>query len=89
MVDPALISNRNIDLNSSMEYQLSDMELLKVAENKILYKPNAAMNEVVFEDKKKFMDYLRTTMLQAAKNMEFEEAARIRDQIARLENELN
>ncbi|NBB77646.1 MAG: hypothetical protein GVY02_09720, partial [Bacteroidetes bacterium] len=27
-------------------------------------------------------------MLQAAKNMEFEEAARIRDQIAKLEEEL-
>jgi excinuclease ABC subunit B len=46
------------------------------------------MKEITFESKDKFIDYLRDTMLQAAKNMEFEEAARIRDQIAQLEEEL-
>ncbi|MEX0927874.1 MAG: UvrB/UvrC motif-containing protein [Balneolales bacterium] len=46
------------------------------------------MKEVVFKDKKKFLDYLQTTMQTAAKNLEFEEAARIRDQIEQVEKEL-
>jgi excinuclease ABC subunit B len=46
------------------------------------------MNEVHFESKDKLLDHLRMTMLHAAKNMEFEEAARIRDQIGKLEEEL-
>jgi excinuclease ABC subunit B len=46
------------------------------------------MREVVFEDKQKFLDYLRESMITAAKNLEFEEAARIRDQIEKLKKEL-
>lgn len=88
LVDPALISNKDIDFNKPFEYQISDVELFKVAENKVLYKPNTAMKEVVFEDKAKFIDYLRDSMMVAAKNLEFEEAARIRDQIEKLQNEL-
>ena len=61
---------------------------MKVAEEGIQYKANPAMKEVTFESKEKFLEYLRDSMLQAAKNMEFEEAARIRDQIAQLEEEL-
>jgi excinuclease ABC subunit B len=46
------------------------------------------LKEVVFETKEAFLAHLRETMIHAAKNMEFEEAARIRDQIAKLEKEL-
>jgi excinuclease ABC subunit B len=46
------------------------------------------MNDVTFESKDALIAHLRATMLHAAKNMEFEEAARIRDQIDKLEKEL-
>lgn len=87
LVDPALISNKTIDLNSPYQ-EFGSIEMLKVAEDGLHYKPNTAMKEVVFEDKQKFLEYLKGSMLAAAKNLEFEEAARIRDQIGRLENEL-
>ena len=87
LVDPALISNKEIDLNSPYE-GFHKLETLKVADDGVHYKANPAMKEVVFEDKKKFLEYLRECMMVAAKNMEFEEAARIRDQIGKLEEEL-
>ena len=46
------------------------------------------MHEVTFENKEKLIKHLRETMITAAHNMEFEEAARIRDQIGKLEAEL-
>jgi excinuclease ABC subunit B len=64
------------------------METIRVDEKGLSYKGNTAMNEIHFESKDKLLDHLRKTMLHAAKNMEFEEAARIRDQIAKLEEEL-
>lgn len=42
------------------------------------------MKEVVFDNKADFMNYLQESMMTAAKNLEFEEAARIRDQIEKL-----
>jgi excinuclease ABC subunit B len=39
---------------------------------------------VVFDNKEKLIDHLEQVMFEAAKNMEFEEAARIRDQIEQL-----
>ena len=89
LVDPALISTQDFTLDpQSGEEEKDYLEVVKVAEEGIQYKANPAMKEVTFESKEKFLDYLRDSMLQAAKNMEFEEAARIRDQIATLEKEL-
>lgn len=88
LVDPSLISNRNFDLDSGVKQEDDYLEVVKVAEDGIQYKANPAMKEVTFESKDKFIDYLRESMLQSAKNMEFEEAARIRDQIEKLKEEL-
>ncbi len=88
LVDPSLISTQDFTLDPKEEDQKDYLEVVKVAEEGIQYKANPAMKEVTFESKEKFLEYLRDSMLQAAKNMEFEEAARIRDQIAQLEEEL-
>ncbi|MFO7848103.1 MAG: excinuclease ABC subunit UvrB [Balneolaceae bacterium] len=88
LVDPALISNKNFDLQSEDKQEDDYLETIKVAEEGIQYKASPAMKEVTFESKDKFIDYLQESMLQAAKNMEFEEAARIRDQIEKLKEEL-
>jgi excinuclease ABC subunit B len=87
LVDPALISTKSFDLDEEREGE-EPLELVKVAEEGIKYKANPAMKEVTFESKEKFMEYLKDSMYTAAKNMEFEEAARIRDQIEQLKNEL-
>lgn len=87
LVDPSLISTQNLNFDTKQKED-DYLEVVKVAEDGVKYKANPAMKEITFESKDKFIDYLRDTMLQAAKNMEFEEAARIRDQIAQLEEEL-
>lgn len=88
LVDPSLISNRSFDLDTGDKQEDDYLEVVKVAEEGIQYKANPAMKEVTFESKDKFIDYLRESMLHSAKNMEFEEAARIRDQIEKLKEEL-
>ncbi|MDZ7772635.1 MAG: excinuclease ABC subunit UvrB [Balneolaceae bacterium] len=91
LVDPALISKKDFDLEEGapdMEGEREPLEMVKVADEGITYKANPAMKEVTFESKEKFLEYLRDSMYNAAKNMEFEEAARIRDQIEKLKNEL-
>lgn len=88
LVDPALISTQDFTLDPKNEEQKDYLEVVKVAEEGIQYKASPAMKEVTFDSKEKFLEYLRDSMIQAAKNMEFEEAARIRDQIAQLEEEL-
>ncbi|MGB0346542.1 MAG: helicase-related protein, partial [Balneolaceae bacterium] len=90
LVDPALISKDKFDFGSEAEKQAEQdyLESIKVAEDGIQYKASPAMHEVTFESKDKLIDHLRATMLNAARNMEFEEAARIRDQIDKLEKEL-
>lgn len=88
LVDPSLISNKHFDLDSGVKLEDDYLEVVKVAEEGIQYKASPAMKEVTFESKDKFLDYLRDSMLQSAKNMEFEEAARIRDQIEKLNKEL-
>jgi len=90
LVDPSLISTQSFDLKNEAEKQAGRdyLEEIKVADEGIQYKANPAMKEVTFESKDKLLEHLRQTMLHAAKNMEFEEAARIRDQIAKLEDEL-
>jgi len=87
LVDPGLISNQNFDLEEDGEGKEA-LETVKVAEEGIKYKANPAMKEVTFDNKGEFLEYLYNTMETAAKNMEFEEAARIRDQIEQLEDEL-
>ncbi len=87
LVDPSLISSQSFDLDNLPDRD-EPLELIKVAEEGIKYKANPAMNEVTFEDKDEFMQYLQDSMYAAAKNMEFEEAARIRDQIEKLKEEL-
>jgi excinuclease ABC subunit B len=88
LVDPTLISTQDFTLDSTEQEQQDYLETVRVAEDGIQYKANPAMKEVTFENKEKFLEYLRGSMLQAAKNMEFEEAARIRDQIATIEKEI-
>lgn len=88
LVDPALISAQTFELEERPEEEKDALEVVKVAEDGIKYKANPAMKEVTFENKEKFLEYLRDSMYYAAKNMEFEEAARIRDQIEQLEKEL-
>jgi len=85
LVDPSLISTRGFDLNQD---DPDPLEEIHVQEKGILYRANPAMKEVTFESKEKFLEYLNESMLHAAKNMEFEEAARIRDQIEKLKKEL-
>jgi excinuclease ABC subunit B len=87
LVDPALISTQAVDFDKPFEYGDNTLALsyAKVADDGIHYKPNAAMKEVVFEDKGKLIEHLRDEMMSAARNMDFEEAARIRDQIGVLE----
>ncbi|HKJ32185.1 MAG TPA: helicase-related protein, partial [Balneolales bacterium] len=87
MVDPSLISNKNVSFDEKPEEE--PLEMIKLAaDDEIHYKPNPAMKEVVFEDKEKFLDYLHEAMATAAHNLEYEEAARIRDQIESLKKEL-
>ena len=89
LVDPQLISANPVkfeDVESLQE--VPDEQIRVAAEGGISYKPNAAMEEVTFETPDAFLTYLQETMLQAARNMEFEEAARIRDQIEKLKKEL-
>ncbi len=88
LVDPSLISTQDFTLDTGKKDERDYLEVVKVAEDGIQYQANPAMKEVTFDSKDKFLDYLRDTMVNAAKNMEFEEAARIRDQIAKLEKEL-
>lgn len=66
--------------------QVSPEEYVRVADDGLHYKAGPAMNEVVFDDKEKLIGHLEQVMFEAAKNMEFEEAARIRDQIQQLKD---
>lgn len=88
LVDPALISTQDFTLDQPGSKAEEPLEIVKVADDGIHYKANPAMKEVTFESKEDFLEYLRESMYHSAKNMEFEEAARIRDQIATLEKEL-
>ena len=88
LVDPGLISNKNIDFEGEYLEKEEPIELITAAEDGIHYRPNPAMKEVVFDNKEKFIAYLKETMRTAAKNLEFEEAARIRDQIEEVEKGL-
>jgi len=103
LVDPSLISTGTVNLDAqqaAMEDMVTDSdansvvtatgsgEQIRTGEKGYHYTPGPAMKEVVFETKESLLEHLRQSMLYAAKNMEFEEAARIRDQIAKLEKEM-
>lgn len=87
LVDPALIGAKSFEIEPD-EKETGALEQIKVADDGIRYKPSPAMKEVVFEDKTAFLNHLKEAMKAAAQNMEFEEAARIRDQIEQVEKEL-
>jgi len=88
LVDPSLISNQKVDFDSAYSQDGNPIELITAADDGIHYKANPAMKEVVFESKDEFMSYLQESMMTAARNLEFEEAARIRDQIEKLKKEM-
>lgn len=103
LVDPSLISTGTVNLDAqqaAMEDMVKESdsgaivsstgsgEQIREGEKGYHYTPGPAMKEVVFETKDSLLNHLRQSMLYAAKNMEFEEAARIRDQIAKLEKEM-
>jgi excinuclease ABC subunit B len=88
LVDPGLLSKDANQFETGYMDEPDPLELIRVADDGIHYKANPAMKEVVFEDKINFMAYLRESMKTAARNLQFEEAARIRDQIEQLEKEL-
>src|SRR5699024_6701970 len=88
LVDPALISSQNFDLDDEDGDSKKPLEMVKVAETGINYEANPAMKEVTFDNKQEFLEDLHDSMKTAAQNMEFEEAARIRDQIEQLKHEL-
>ena len=87
LVDPNLIGAKSFEIQAGEEAP-DALEHIKVADDGIRYKASPAMKEVVFEDKSDFLAYLKEAMRTAARNMEFEEAARIRDQIAQVEKKL-
>ena len=84
LVDPNLIGARSFEIDT-YETKKEPLEMIKVADDGIRYKPSPAMKEVVFEDKEQLVSYLKESMRTAAGNMEFEEAARIRDQLEQIE----
>lgn len=89
LVDPSLISNQSVNFDTIDGTDYGSIEIIKAADDGIHYKANPAMKEVVFENKKEFLDYLHDSMMAAARNLEFEEAARIRDQIEKLKKEID
>ncbi|MDG5766993.1 excinuclease ABC subunit UvrB [Balneolales bacterium ANBcel1] len=88
LVDPELIGARSFEIETESGAGTDALERIKVAEDGIRYQASPAMKEIVFEKKKDFVDYLKEAMRTAAKNMEFEEAARIRDQIEQVEKQI-
>ncbi len=88
LVDPGLIGAKSFEIQTD-DKRTEALEHIKVADDGIRYKASPAMKEVVFESKEAFLAHLKEAMQTAAKNMEFEEAARIRDQIAQVEKDLD
>lgn len=89
LVDPHLISNKAVSFDDEYMQGGQSIEVIQAADDGIHYKANPAMKEVIFDSKEKFLEYLQEAMMTAARNLEFEEAARIRDQIEKLKKEIN
>ena len=96
LVNPNLISAQNFDIegedqligpDSDQQFSPDEFESVKVAEEGISYKADPAMDEITFEDKDELRNFLKKQMIHAAKNLEFEEAARLRDQLGQLDEE--
>jgi len=86
LVDPNLISAQNFEIEGK-ELPEEEFESVKVAEEGVSYKADPAMDEITFDDKDELRDFLKKQMYHAAKNLEFEEAARLRDQLEQLKEE--
>lgn len=85
MVDPSLLSKKKGRYDERVFEE--EPEWITAAEDGFHYKPNVAMKEVVFKDKAKLLTHLKEEMFTSARNLEFEEAARLRDEIEKLEKE--
>jgi len=92
LVDPNLISAQNFDIGGAdqltgpdQQFAEDEFEAVKVAEEGVSYKADPAMDEITFEDKEELRNFLKKQMIHAAKNLEFEEAARLRDQLEQLD----
>ncbi len=88
LVDPELVGAKSFEIDTDQKGKTDALEHVKVAEEGIRYQATPAMKEIVFENKEDFLRHLKEAMHTAAKNMEFEEAARIRDQIEEVEKKL-
>jgi len=92
LVDPNLISAQNFDIGGAdqltgpdQQFAEDEFEAVKVAEEGVSYKADPAMDEITFEDKEELRNFLKKQMIHAAKNLEYEEAARLRDQLEQLD----
>ena len=86
LVDPELISAQSFDIAAEPD-GAAEYEAVTVEDDGVTYRADLAMNEVTFDNKDELLEFLRKEMYNAAKNLEFEEAARIRDQIENLTGE--
>lgn len=59
---------------------------LKLEESGEIYDKKSKLDKMPKSERQKLMNELKAKMLVAAKNLEFEEAARLRDQIAKIKN---
>ncbi len=59
---------------------------LKLEEHGEIYDKKSKLDKMPKSERQKLMNELKAKMLVAAKNLEFEEAARLRDQIAKIKN---
>ncbi len=59
---------------------------LKLEEHGEIYDKKSKLDKMPKSERQKIMNELKAKMLVAAKNLEFEEAARLRDQIAKIKN---
>ncbi len=87
LVDPSMIG-AGARTSYLGDFEQPREETIKVADDGLRYKPSTAMKELVFDDKEALLSHLKEMMILAANNMEFEEAARIRDQIETVSKKL-
>lgn len=87
LVDPSLIGARDFEIVAP-DQESEALEQVKVADDGIRYKASPAMKEVLFKTKDDLLAHLKEVMARAAENLEFEEAAQIRDQIEKIKKEI-
>ena len=59
---------------------------LKLEDHGEIYDKKSKLDKMPKSERQKLMNELKAKMLVAAKNLEFEEAARLRDRIAKIKN---